>query len=236
MRARMLGYLAAGMPIVIFLAVRAQVLKDIPLEVVPFTDNPLVGAGFWAGRLTAVKVLGKYLWLLFWPARLSCDYSFNQIPLFSWNLGRWEDWQALISLAVYAAAAALAVFSYRRSRPVFFLIGFLFAAIAPTANVLLLIGTIMAERLLYLPSIAFAGLTAWAGWKLYRLAQPRWPAARLAAPALLAIACLALAGRTFARNLDWYDEGTLWKSAERICPESYRPHQHGHSTASTGTQ
>ena len=226
MRARMLGYLAAGMPIVIFLAVRAQVLKDIPLEVVPFTDNPLVGAGFWAGRLTAVKVLGKYLWLLFWPARLSCDYSFNQIPLFSWNLGRWEDWQALISLAVYAAAAALAVFSYRRSRPVFFLIGFLFAAIAPTANVLLLIGTIMAERLLYLPSIAFAGLTAWAGWKLYRLAQPRWPAARLAAPALLAIACLALAGRTFARNLDWYDEGTLWKSAERICPESYRPHQH----------
>ena len=157
LRARIAGYLAAVVPIVVFLAVRAQILKDTPLEVVAFTDNPLVGADFWTARLTAVKVLGKYLWLLFWPARLSCDYSFNQIPLFSWNLGRWEDWQALIALAVYTAAAALAVYSYRRSRPVFFLIGFFFAAMAPTANLFLLIGTIMAERLLYLPSVAFAG-------------------------------------------------------------------------------
>ena len=119
-RARIAGYLAAALPIVAFLAIRAQVLQSTPLEVVAFTDNPLVRAGLWTGRLTAAKVLGKYLWLLFWPAKLSCDYSFNQIPLFSWNLGRWEDWQALISLVVYGALAALAVFSYRRWRPVFF--------------------------------------------------------------------------------------------------------------------
>jgi tetratricopeptide (TPR) repeat protein len=225
LRARIAGYLAAAVPIVLFLAVRAQVINGTPVEVIGFTDNPLTGADFWTGRLTAVKVLGKYLWLLFWPARLSCDYSFNQIPLFSWNLGRWEDWQALIALAVYAAAAALAVLSYRRSRPVFFLIGFLFAAMVPTANIFLLIGTIMAERLLYLPSVAFAGCLAWAGWNLYRRLQP-WLAARLAAPALLTIVCLALGGRTFARNFDWYDEGALWKSSERVCPQSYRPHQH----------
>ena len=97
---------------------------------------------------------------------------------------------------------------------------------APTANIFLLIGTIMAERLLYLPSIAFAGLLAWGGWKLYQRLQPRWPPARLAAPVLLTIVCLALGGRTFARNFDWYDEGTLWTSAERACPDSYRPHQH----------
>ena len=226
LRARIAGYLAAAAPIMLFLAVRAQVARDTPLASIAFADNPLTGADFWTARLTAVKVLGKYLWLLFWPARLSCDYSYNQIPLFSWNLGRWEDWQALISLAVYAAAAALAVLSYRRSRPVFFLIGFFFAAMAPTANLFLLIGTIMAERLLYLPAVAFAGCLAWAGWNLHRRLQPRWPAARVAAPALLTIVCLALGGRTFARNFDWYDEGTLWKSAERACPESYRPHQH----------
>jgi tetratricopeptide (TPR) repeat protein len=224
--ARIGGYLAAALPIAIFLAVRAEVLKDTPLEVAAFTDNPLTGAGFWTARLTAMKVLGKYLWLLFWPARLSCDYSYNQIPLFSWNFGRWEDWQTLISLAVYAVAAALAVWSYRRARPVFFLIGFFFAAMAPTANLFLLIGTIMAERLLYLPSVAFAGCLAWGGWNLYQRLQPRWPAAGVAAPALLTIVCLALGGRTFARNFDWYDEGTLWTSAERVCPQSYRPHQH----------
>jgi len=226
LRARAIGYLAVALPIVVFLAVRADVLKDVPQAPVPLTDNPLVAADFLTARLTAVKVLGKYLCLLLWPAWLSCDYSYNQIPLVSWGFRSWEDWQAILSLVVYAAAAALAVYSFRRSRPVFFFIGFFFAAMAPTANLFLLIGTIMAERMLYLPSVAFAGCVAWAGWKAYQHFRPQWPALRVAAPAALAVVCLALGARTFARNFDWYDEQTLWSSATRACPSSYRPHQH----------
>ncbi len=225
-RARVIGYLAAALPIIVFLAIRAQILNDIPLSPLPMTDNPLAGADFLTARFTAVKVLGRYLWLLFWPARLSCDYSFNQIPLVSWGFRSWEDWQAVLSLVVYTAAAAMAVYSFRRSRPVFFFIGFFFAAMAPTANLFLLIGTIMAERVLYLPSVAFAGFIAWAGWKVYQQLLPRWPVLRMAAPATLAVVCLALAARTFARNFDWYDEHTLWASAARACPASYRPHEH----------
>jgi len=225
-RARIAGYLAAAIPIAVFLAVRNQVLKDIPLTVVAFTDNPLAVTDFWTSRFTAVKVLGKYLWLLLWPAHLSCDYSYNQIPLVSWTFRSWQDWQAVVSLAVYAAAAALAVLSFRRSRPVFFFIAFFFAAMAPTANLLFPIGTIMAERVLYLPSVAFAGCLAWAGWKAYRQLRPRLPALRIAAPVALAALCLAFCGRTFARNFDWLDEHSLWSSAARACPDSYRPHEH----------
>jgi hypothetical protein len=127
---------------------------------------------------------------------------------------------------VYAAAAALAVLSFRRSRPVFFFIAFFFAAMAPTANLLFPIGTIMAERVLYLPSVAFAGCLAWAGWKAYRQLRPRLPALRIAAPVALAALCLAFCGRTFARNFDWLDEHSLWSSAARACPDSYRPHEH----------
>lgn len=225
-RARIIGYLAAALPVAVFLAVRARVLANLPLPLVAFTDNPLVGAGFWTARLTAVKVLGQYLWLLVWPARLSSDYSYNQIPLFSWNLTRWQDWQAILALAVYAAAAALALAAYRRSKPLFFFIAFFFAAMAPTANLFLPIGTIMAERVLYLPSVAFAGCVACAGWAACRRLRPRWPAARLAAPAALAVVSLAFCGRTFARNFDWFDERSLWASAQRSCPGSYRPYQH----------
>jgi hypothetical protein len=225
-RVRIAGYLAAALPIAVFLAARSQIVKDEPLTVLAFTDNPLAGADFLTARLTAVKVLGKYLWLLVWPARLSCDYSYNQVPLVSWNFNRWEDWQAVVSLAVYAAAAALAVWSCRRSRPGFFFIAFFFATMAPTANLFLLIGTIMAERTLYLPSVAFAGGVAWAGWQAYRKLRPRWPALRIAAPAAMAAVCLAFCGRTFARNFDWFDETSLWSSAARVCPASYRPHEH----------
>ena len=226
LRTRVAGYFAAGVPIAIFLFVRAQVLASVPVAPLAVTDNPLGSVGFFLSRLTAVKVLGKYLWLLIWPARLSCDYSYNQIPLVSGSMRSWEDWQAILALAVYAAAAALAVLAFRRSRPVYFFIAFFFAAIAPTANLFLLIGTIMAERTLYLPSVAFAGLVAWAGWNAFQRFRSRWPALRRAVPALLATICLALAGRTFARNLDWYDEETLWTSAAQSCPNSYRPHEH----------
>jgi tetratricopeptide (TPR) repeat protein len=225
-RARVVGYAAAAAPVAVFLAVRAQILQNTPVAPIPFTDNPLVGAAFLAGRLTAVKVLGKCLWLLLWPAHLSCDYSYNQIPLFTGNLTSWQNWQALIALAFFSGAAVLAVYSYRTRRPLFFFIGFFFAALAPTANIFFPIGTIMAERVLYLPSIAVAALIAWGGWQLFQRLQPHWPAARVAATALIAMVCLALGVRTFLRNFDWYDENSLWSSAERACPESYRPHQH----------
>jgi tetratricopeptide (TPR) repeat protein len=84
----------------------------------------------------------------------------------------------------------------------------------------------MAERTLYLPSVAFAGGIACAGWKAYQHFRPQYPALRMAAPAALAIVCLALGARTFARNFDWYDEQALWSSAARACPASYRPHDH----------
>ena len=90
------GYLAVAVPLVFYLAVRAQVLSHT-LAVTDFLDNPLVGAGFRTSRLTAIAILGKYLGLLVWPARLSADYSYHQIPLFSWSLGSWTFWSAALS-------------------------------------------------------------------------------------------------------------------------------------------
>lgn len=225
-RSRVYGYLAAAVPVAAFLWVRSRVFAGLPAALVPFTDNPLAGADFLTARLTAVKVLGKYLWLLVWPSHLSCDYSYNQIPLFGWRFTTWEDWKAILALAVCAGAAALAAFCYRRSKPVFFFIAFFFAAMAPTANLAILIGTVMAERFLYLPAIGFAGCLAWAGWAGYRGLGTRWPAVRVAAPAALAVLLLTLCARTFARNADWFDERSLWTSAVQTCPASYKAHHH----------
>jgi tetratricopeptide (TPR) repeat protein len=209
-RARAAGYLALAAPFLIFFYVRSQALARLPSALVPFVDNPLVGADFWTARLTAIKVIGKYLWLLVWPSRLSCDYSYNQIPLFTWG-----DWQALLAVAACAALAAVAVVCYRRGKPVFFFIAFFFAALAPTSNLAILIGTIMAERFLYLPSIAFAGCLVVAVYSACRR-LPR------VAPAVLALVCVAFAARTYTRNFDWFDDLSLWTSAVKVCPGSYK--------------
>ena len=123
----------------------------------PFGDNPLVGAGFWTARLTAVKVIGRYFGLLLWPARLSFDYSYNENPLFGWGLTRWEDLEGHRRPdRLCCSRRCVALRSFRRNKPVFFSIGFFFATLAPTSNLVILIGSIMAERFLYLPSVGFA--------------------------------------------------------------------------------
>src|ERR1019366_1100031 len=89
------GSLAMLIPIQAMLYQRAAVLWSSTATTFPFYDNPIVGAGFVTGRLTALKVMGKYVALLFWPARLSCDYSWAQIPLADGSAADWLPWMAL---------------------------------------------------------------------------------------------------------------------------------------------
>jgi tetratricopeptide (TPR) repeat protein len=221
-RDRVAGYLAVALPFLAFLCVREKVLGGLVFLHVPFTDNPLVGSGFWTSRITAVKVVGKCLGLLVWPARLSCDYSYNEIPLFSWRFDNWEDWKALIALAACTAAAVLAFRCYRRHKAIFFFIALFFATLLPTSNLVVFVGSIMAERFLYLPSIGFAGCLVVAIYSVCQRLPARWR--RAAATAAVTLTCVAFASRTYARNLDWRDEQSLWASAAEACPGSYKTH------------
>src|SRR6185503_7268206 len=92
----------------------------------PFTDNPIATSGFWVGRLTAIKVIARYLWLTVWPARLSVDYSYSEIPLATGSLHDWFAW------IIVAAAVILVTALYRRNRTAFFLACFAAVTFLPT--------------------------------------------------------------------------------------------------------
>ena len=223
-RARIANYLAAALPCLVYLYIRGGVVSKSLYFFTPFTDNPLAGTDFWTARLTAVKVIGKYLALLIWPGALSCDYSYNQIPLFTWRLAGGEPWKLLAALLACAALALAAVRSFRGGRRVFFFVLLFFVTLAPTANVFLIVGTIMGERFLYLPSLAFAGCLAVGVRALCRRLPAEWPPARFAAPAILAAIGLGLSVRTYIRNFDWASEGALMTSIEASAPDSYKSH------------
>jgi tetratricopeptide (TPR) repeat protein len=229
------GYAAAGAAAVGFLIVRSGVLAHAPYAPLPFTDDPLLGAGFWTARLTAVGVIARYFGLLLWPARLSCDYSFQQIQLFHWYWLDWRDAPVGFGIVLVAGCAALGVWSYRRERGasvhgsqaplpygrgsvIAFFVAFFFITLAPTSNLVILIGSVMAERFLYLPAIAFTACIAIAGCALLRRVPVRGQAA------ILALICAGLAARTYARNADWATDLTLWASAVQTSPASYKTH------------
>jgi hypothetical protein len=222
---RLPGYVALSPPLLLFWQVREHLYRNLPLAQFPFVDNPLLGADFWTARITAVKVLGKYLWLLVFPRGLSCDYSYNQIPLVTWRFDNWEDWKALVALAICLLAVAIAIQCYRRSKPMFFFIAFFFATMAPTSNLIILIGPTMAERFLYLPSLGFAGCLVVAIDVVCRRAKARFSWPRWVAPAVIALICLAFGFRTFIRNFDWTDDEALWTSAVQVSPASFKTHR-----------
>ena len=195
-----------------------------PHIVIPFSENPLVNAGFWTARITAAEVIAKFLWLFVWPGRLSPDYSYNAIPAFSW-VANWEGAKAVIAVAVFLGALAFVLLrlTRRRSgdRTLVFFLAFFFVAAAPTSNLLVLIGSIMAERFAYLPSVGLAGCVVAA---ISLLLKRRPSITPTIAWATAAVVCLGFAAGTYARNVDWHDERSLWTSAVTVCPEAARPH------------
>src|SRR5579871_3189811 len=213
-RGFLLGCFAVLPPVALMLYQRSNVLAhSIPAQF-PFTDNPIIGADFWIGRLTAIKVIAHYLFLTIWPVKLSNDYSFRAIPLAHGSLG---DWVAWIAVAVVIAGVALL---YRRNRTAFFLACFAAVNLVPVSNLLFPIGTILAERLLYLPSIA---LLACIVLGIYAIAE-RFDS-KTSAPILLCLIVAILSVRTWVRNADWHDDISLYSSAVQAAPDSFKSHR-----------
>ncbi len=213
---RAIAYAALAAPIAAFFLLRSQVQTRL---LVDFYENPLIRADFWTARLTAFKVIGKFLGLFLWPARLAADYSYNAIPLSSW-----QDLEAWISLAACLGAVVLALLWRRKRKALVFFIGFFFVALAPTSNLLILIGSIMAERFLYLPAIGLAGCAVVAIHALARLLSRDRRGSARAVWIAASLACLLLCVRTYARNADWRDELSLWSSTVQVNPSAARPH------------
>jgi protein O-mannosyl-transferase len=202
---RVTPYAVVVLPLVAFLLMRLGLGLHMRIEL---ADNPLAGAGFWTTRLTALKVVGQYARLFLWPAHLSADYSYHAVPLFGWRL---SDWEILLAGSLIAVGAAA-----RRNRTILFFLAFFLVALAPVSNLLIEIGSIMAERFLYLPSVGLAGGVVAAVYTMGRRRSIAWAA--------IGLVCLVFTARTYARNVDWQDALSLWSSAVRVCPESARAH------------
>ena len=223
-----------ALPIGLMLAVRAALSISCGMAH-PYVDNPLIGMPWLEAKLTAVGVAGKLTALWFWPSRLSADYSYGQI-----QAGRAVFWPLLGLFAV----SGVILLAFRARRPLGFLGGFFAIALLPTANLLFLTGSIMAERFLYLPGIGLAGLAAYGLSQLSytgRNVNVREPSGQPKArnfgtaqqgfrrrdkevTALLLWFVLVFGLRTFVRNRDYRDDLAFWSATAQTSPNSFKAH------------
>jgi protein O-mannosyl-transferase len=213
LKAAALACLAIIIPTACMLSQRARLLAAYPPQPVLFLENPLVGAHFFQAKLTAIGIMARYIWKLIWPAALSTDYSYNQIRLASGSL------RDCIALAVIAAILVSALILYKRNKTAFFFLTFAFVVFVPTSNLLFNIGTIMAERFLYLPALGFTICLALA---IHALSTRR--GMRPLTPVAMVLIIAGLGVRTWLRNKDWNDDFTIATASVKAAPESFKTH------------
>jgi tetratricopeptide (TPR) repeat protein len=223
---------AATLSLVAFAAlyffIRHQVVKDVQSIDLLVIDNTLVAAQSKAEQFaTAFTVLLKYLGLLLLPHPLSYDYSFSQVKIVSFS-----DAKALFSLFLYLALGIFAVLNTRKKNPYALAIFLFLLLLAPVSNIFLKIGSTMAERFLYMPSLGFCLALGLLLMKLSRVRLPVKPVYSVSSfftqnvtviTAVL-LAVILYSFKTVSRNKDWQDNVHLFGKDVQTSPNSARTH------------
>ena len=176
-------------------------------------DNPAAAAGFTPRIATALWVQLKSALLCVLPAHLVSDYSFDAIPV-ARGLG---DLRALAGLAFVGTALAAVVWGFARCRPVMLAAALWIVFALPSSNLLFPAGTIMAERLVYLPSL---GICLAIGHAVSTGAAGEGRGRRIAVVAAMVVAVAGYSARTIARVPDWKDNLTLATADVATSPRS----------------
>jgi len=149
------------LPVVLYLALRANAFGgtlSLPYQFSPL-DNPLVKAEPVERVANSLKLLGDYLKLSFVPCSLSADYSYAKLNVISgWAHGGWFSNKIALAFSFLLLFILAAFVGWKRNRIITFWVAWFFISFAITANIFFPIGTIFAERLCYLPSLAVVGL------------------------------------------------------------------------------
>ncbi|XP_059051325.1 protein O-mannosyl-transferase Tmtc3 [Achroia grisella] len=190
------------------LALLAARLHVMGAQLPVFTrfDNPAGAAPPPARHLTFAYLPALNAWLLALPEALCCDWTMGTVAL----LRSWKDPRNLATLALATTLIAAAVHALRtRSSALSMGLALLVLPFLPASNLFFPVGFVVAERVLYMPSMGWCLLVAH-GWRL--LAKRR---AKLAAAALIFL-FLAFSAKTYVRNWDWKTEYSIFASGLKV--------------------
>lgn len=217
-------FLSMAVPAALFLLIRRSVLGNVEVPI-PVIDNHLSGIpDFLTQRTSAIAILGIYFYKFFIPYPLMADASYNHFK----PVGA-GDWQFLLPFVLFLALMAYAIRTFRKKDPVSFSILFFFATVSIVSNVVVLIGTNYAERLLFTPSLGWCLalsvlLSRLLGSNAAAAEESERPSdffkRHLKPVALVLLTGLVFSCVTLARNRDWYDNLTLYTTDLKKVPDS----------------
>ncbi|KAM3869869.1 protein O-mannosyl-transferase TMTC3 [Diretmus argenteus] len=190
--------------------VRVQVIQS-QLPVFTRFDNPAAVSPTPTRQLTFNYLLPVNAWLLLNPSELCCDWTMGTIPLVESPL----DLRNLATLSFYTLLGLLAYHSlrYRHSsaKTVIMALSLIVLPFIPASNLFFPVGFVVAERVLYVPSMGFCVLVAHG----FRIVSHKGHLKRISW-LMIGVLLTTHAVKTFNRNWDWESEYTLFTSALKV--------------------
>ncbi|XP_062856825.1 protein O-mannosyl-transferase TMTC3 [Trichomycterus rosablanca] len=190
--------------------VRVQVIQS-QLPVFTRFDNPAAVSSTPARQLTFNYLLPVNAWLLLNPSELCCDWTMGTIPLVESVV----DPRNLATLVFYTLLGLLAYHSLRHghssAKTVLMALSLIVLPFIPASNLFFPVGFVVAERVLYVPSMGFCVLVAHGFRSLAFkgvLKKVSW--------LFMGVLLMTHAVKTFYRTWDWESEYTLFTSALKV--------------------
>ena len=159
------------------------------------------------------------MWLLLSPSRLCAEYAMGTVP----PIASLSDPRNLLTLTTFAALLSLS--SYAASsrdghhRKILFGLCLTVLPFLPASNLFFPVGFVIAERVLYIPSMGFCVLVAYGLWCAYKKAQNSKVAKAFITVVLLCL-FLMLSFKTMVRNREWMNNSTLYRATCKISPRN----------------
>ncbi|XP_077528766.1 protein O-mannosyl-transferase Tmtc3-like isoform X2 [Haemaphysalis longicornis] len=229
-----------------FLLLAAR-LKIMGAQLPVFTkfDNPAAVAPTPVRQLTYQYLLPVNAWLLLCPHALCCDWTMGSVPL----VLSVSDPRNAATLALYVTLGALAYVALFSSRHrlqlggegsaghdnvIFLSLSLLVFPFLPASNLFFPVGFVVAERILYMPSMGFCLLVAH-GWHtlLKNHANSRLIRNVLWSGLLLLLGTHSV--KTFLRNYDWESEYSIFMAGLKVNGQNAKLYNNvGHALEAQG--
>ncbi|XP_076217668.1 protein O-mannosyl-transferase TMTC4 isoform X4 [Aptenodytes patagonicus] len=172
-------------------------------------------------------------WLLLCPWWLCFDWSMGCIPL----IKSVSDWRIIALVALWFCligliCQALCSEDSHKRRILTLGLGFLIIPFLPASNLFFRVGFVIAERVIYLPSIGYCVLFTYGFSLLSKQAKKK----KILAVAVLGILLINVMRCAF-RSSQWRSEEQLFRSALSVCPLNAKVHYNvGKNLADKGNQ
>jgi Tfp pilus assembly protein PilF len=212
-----------------YIFIRSQILESITTsrELLAI-DNTMMATKSWISReATAFYILLRYIFLLIIPHPLSYDYSYSQIKI--QTLG---DIGALAGIAVYFGMGIYALIKIRTKGFFAFAIILYLLPLAAVCNIFFIIGSTMAERFMYIPSVAFCMILTYFLIKLTKTESmksrfntiPQFFSVNYSIFIFVFIIAGIYSVKTYSRSQAWKDNIELFGTDVETSDESARAH------------